>query len=170
MLGLIAPRIFNVYIAEEHPPLSLEGYSQLTKDITSWLGFRTRRVETINRFAVQDTRTQEEVDLDEKIKIKLKNAYKNAKLAKRKLKEQAREAAKQAQAAKVLDTATAAAVESSVGSGTTGNRPNLGLALNKLTAGAGGGGAGLDAIGEEDDLDFSDDEDEDDYEVSIVSV
>lgn len=166
MLSLISPRIFNVYVAEEHPPLSSEGYSQLEKDITNWLGFRNRRVETINRFAVQDTRTQEEIDLDEKIKVKLKNAYKAVKLAKRKLREQAREAAKLAKAQDAAQQSVAPSTSVANISAPSGEKPSLGLALGKLSAPP----AGLDAIGEEDDLDFSDDEDEDDYEVGTYCI
>lgn len=67
-------------------PLSQEGYADIIASIKKCEEFRTKRLQSIDRFAVDDPRTPEQIEEEEAIVKRLKQAYKLAKInaAKRK--------------------------------------------------------------------------------------
>lgn len=181
--ALLNPRVFVAYTIEEHHPLSADGYAQMAAALRAWSSFRQKRVDTINRFAVEDHRTAEEIELDGKIQAKLKAAYKAAKAVKRKNRELAREAAKAEKAA-----AEARAKEMAQASGRSGlsgqsdgqeseaGSVHTESSMNKLNIGSLGKTADktdqLAAIreGEGDDEDMESDEEEDENYVDPLEV
>jgi hypothetical protein len=90
------PSVFEVVSLAEHNPLSIEGYNNLSKSIFNCDNFKSNRAQSIDRFHVEDLRTQTELDLEDKIKDRLKKEYKKAKANATKKKEQMKEAAMRA--------------------------------------------------------------------------
>ena len=71
----------------ERSPISQEGYQQITLSIQRCEEFRQKRMQSIDRFAVEDPRTPEQIKEEEEITKRLKQAYKMAKVNAAKKKE-----------------------------------------------------------------------------------
>ena len=84
---LVQPRTMQFISLMERNPLSQEGYLQLDADTKRWNDFRASRVQQINRFRVEDNRSDDELNKEDEIKKKIKNAYKLAKAAAEKKKQ-----------------------------------------------------------------------------------
>lgn len=80
------PRYFEKLSLLEQMPLSSQGYLQLSIDLKRCEEFRTERLLSIDRFAVEETRSPEELVEVERMNLRLKQVYKAAKInaAKRK--------------------------------------------------------------------------------------
>ena len=78
---LVRPRTLLSVSLVERMPLSQEGYTQLNADFKAWSDFRDARVRMMDRFAVADNRSAEELAQEESIKKRIKKAYKEAKTA-----------------------------------------------------------------------------------------
>ena len=89
---VVRPRTMLTVSLVERMPLSKDGYEQLNSDVAAWTGFRTSRVKAMDRFAVADNRSAEEVQEEEAIKKRIKAAYKAAKALAAKKKAQEKEA------------------------------------------------------------------------------
>jgi len=174
--SLLNPRVFVAYTIEEHHPLSSDGYAQMTAALRAWSSFRQKRVDTINRFAVEDNRSAEEIDLDAKIQAKLKVAYRAAKALKRKNRELAREAAKAEKAlveAKAKEQVLASgrsgqsgqsgSLVESEGGGTEGTPYKLDINLMLKKSKTDTLAAIREGEGDDEDMDFSDEENDEDY-------
>lgn len=81
------PRIFEALSLTERPPLSNEGYNRITQAIQRCEEFRQERIKNIDRFAIEDPRTQEQIDEEEMMVKRLKQLYKAAKAVAGKKKE-----------------------------------------------------------------------------------
>lgn len=82
------PRIFESLSLLERPPLSQEGYTRILQSLRKCEDFRTQRVKNIDRFAVEDPRTPEQIEEEEMMVKRLKQAYKAAKVTAAKRREQ----------------------------------------------------------------------------------
>jgi hypothetical protein len=89
---VVRPRTMLTVSLVERMPLSKDGYEQLNSDVDAWTQFRASRVKAMDRFAVADNRSAEEVQEEEAIKKRIKAAYKAAKAAAAKKKAQEKEA------------------------------------------------------------------------------
>lgn len=81
------PRIFETLSLLERQPLSNEGYNRITSAIQRCEEFRQQRVKNIDRFAIDDPRTQEQIEEEEMMVKRLKQLYKAAKATATKKKE-----------------------------------------------------------------------------------
>jgi len=82
------PRYFDVFTVTEKTPLSSEGHGYLQKAIDSCDLFRAARLKSIDRFKVEEDRSHEELEEEELLAKRLRGAFKNAKAAVAKRKEQ----------------------------------------------------------------------------------
>jgi hypothetical protein len=82
------PRYYEVFTATEKTPLSSEGHGHLQKAIESCDHFRAARLKSIDRFKVEEDRSREELEEEEQLAKRLRAAFKNAKAAVAKRKEQ----------------------------------------------------------------------------------
>eukprot|EP01038_Epipyxis_sp_PR26KG_P010744 gene10744-14429_t len=81
------PVYYESHVLIEQMPLSKEGYQQLVYDLEKCEQFRSDRLKSIDRYAVEDKRSPTEIDDVEKMIIRLKHAFKAAKKAIQKNKE-----------------------------------------------------------------------------------
>jgi hypothetical protein len=71
--------IFETINVTEYPTLTPEGYQKLLDGFERWDDFCNKRVESIDRFKVEDMRSAEDLEQEEKVKQRLKHAYRHAK-------------------------------------------------------------------------------------------
>jgi len=72
----LSPRIFDTYGVLEQNPLSIEGYKQLNNGMNSYEQFKLSRLDAIHRFTIHDPRSNEEIEIESKVRNKVKLAYK----------------------------------------------------------------------------------------------
>ena len=72
----LSPRIFDAFSVLERNPLSSEGYKQLYNGMKTYDQFKNDRLDAINRFTVHDPRSPEDIDMELKVRAKVKLAYK----------------------------------------------------------------------------------------------
>ena len=83
------PSVYRCRSYVEMMPLSRKGYDQLTNDMQQWQKWTKERMHSINRFKLEDTRGQEELDLEKAVRAKLDKAYRKARQDQKRAREKA---------------------------------------------------------------------------------
>jgi hypothetical protein len=73
-----APKIYETQLMTEFAPLSQEGYTQLSTDLSTWRAWREKRIQAMERYAFVDPRSAEDMEAEKDMTSKVKKAYKAA--------------------------------------------------------------------------------------------